>query len=238
MIGGIYCSCTVGGVYVPSVIDAVQYYCSSIFGKELNKLYPKELDEMIVVSLLRCATYAMKYVSAKGGRGFKNDSMDLLKSMGVAVYDKRGYLAAFQQYSASKASNEQSSSSVKGGLLGSLGISEFKPPRDRSYHPDPHERFMDFIKMSVVSSNSFRGKGYSVAFVATMPYAVRLEHKKVAGFGGPERHDHGGFGKRVLIGNINSVVNAFYRKWGDESNRDVKYGYIFESTGQSEEVKI
>ena len=63
-----------------------------------------------------------------------------------------------------------------------------------------------------------------------MPYAVRLEHKMVQGI-----EPAGGYEKRVLIGNINSVVNAFERKFGRLIG--MKYGYIFETTGETELIR-
>jgi hypothetical protein len=227
MIGGIFCSCTVGKVYVPEVVDSINRYSYMLFGEKA--LSQDELNDIIVLALLRSATYAMKYVSAKGGRDYKNDTIDLMKSMGVVVYSKQGEIVAYQKYSASKASSEQSySKKIEEGLLGGLGVSEFTTSRVRK-HPNPDERFTEFIK-GIPQAHSYRGNGWSVAFVATMPYAVRLEHKRV--------DDSGGYEKRVLIGNINSVVNAFYRQWGTESNRGVKYGYIFETTNAVESISI
>lgn len=227
MIGGIFCSCTVGRVYVPEVVDSINRYSYMLFGEKT--LSQEELNGIIVWALLKSATYAMKYVSAKGGRDYKNDTIDLLKSMGVVVYNKQGEIVAYQRYSASKASSEQSySKKIEGGLLGGLGVSEITTSRMRK-HPDPDKRFTEFIKR-IPQAHSYRGNGWSVAFAATMPYAVRLEHKKV--------DNSGGYEKRVLIGNINSIVNAFYRKWGTDSNKGVKYGYIFETTNTVENISI
>lgn len=226
-VGGIFCSVGVGPLYDAKVLDSVNRRSYMYFGEKV--LYDQELLPIITETLLRSATYAMKYVSAKGGRDFCNDTTDLMKSMGVVVYH-RGNIMSYQSYSASKASNEQDyrySVKVKDGLLGSLGITELKRTRERK-HPNPVERFETFIKL-IPNKNSYRGDGWSVAFVASMPYAVRLEHQRVPGF-----TPAGGYEKRVLIGNINSVVNAFQRKFGRVIG--VKYGYIFETTGETELV--
>ena len=228
-VGGIYCSCGVGRLLDAKVLDSVNKRSYMYFGEKV--LYEDELFPIIAETLLRSATYAMKYVSAKRGRDYKNDTIDLMKSMGVVVYSPRGEIASYQRYSASGASNEQDySSKIKSGLLGDLGISKINPPRDRSKdHPDPQVRFESFIRF-IPNRYSYRGSGWSVAFVASMPYAVRLEHKMVQGI-----EPAGGYEKRVLIGNINSVVNAFERKFGRLIG--MKYGYIFETTGETELIR-
>lgn len=229
-VGGIFCSVGVGRLLDAKVLDSVNRRSYMYFGEKV--LYDHELEPIIAETLLRSATYSMKYVSTRGGRDFNNDTIDLMKSMGVVVYNPKGEIVLYQSYSASGAHREQEySTKVKFGMLGALGVSEIREHsrNKKRNHPDPVERFESFIQF-IPNSHSYRGSGWSVAFVASMPYAVRLEHELVPGF-----YPHGGFGKRVLIGNINSVVNAFQRKFGRVIG--VKYGYIFETTGEKELIR-
>lgn len=193
MIGGIFCQCELGEIYKPRTLESVNRRCYQLVGNGIIEDY--RLKALLLETLWKTAYRATsKYISTKSMRDFKNDTIDLMRSMGCAIY-YNGNLKTAAQFSANNAVREQ--------------ITEKQ--RNRK-HPAPFARFSEFVQ----SMPLWARDGWSVAFVATMPYAVQLEK---------------GYGKRVLIGNINSVVNAFYREFWPEKRKQIWYGYYFETGG-------
>jgi len=167
-------------------------------------------------------------ISASHRRDFKNETVDLMHSIGVSV--QKGFGAGIDSRNIKK-------SPFNGGSQ------EVGSRRRRSDHPDPKSRFDTFSTTAIgtaIGGAGFQRNHWYIMFSVSMPYAVRLEHQRVPSFHGKQT---GGYGKRVLIGQFHTLMNQFVRDSGmSVSGGGVKvqqywYGYIFETNGRSEIIE-
>lgn len=235
MIGGIYCVMDVGdnktitqellGKEIPIKIKRIDDALNKIIGTVSNLSKLAFQDYQIQDYLLNIAYSAMsRRMSARHRRDFLNDTVDLMHSMGVWV--QKGY---------GKEEN------VDGKDYRPFGGGSSENPTSRNHSGEdmnPDERFKKSIYGTVgkiVGTPNIQN--WYIVFAATMPYAVRLEHKPVNGMSG-------GYGKRVMIGQFHTLMNQFVRDsgMGLSGSGGVKiqkyyYGYIFESTNASQIVE-
>lgn len=195
MTGGIYCECLIGHPVQPALLASVNKRSYRVLGEAA--LSEKEVQDFLRETIFAEAKAAFsRRASDRSHRGFTNETVDLMHSMGLAVYYNGRLLDDYQF----------------GG-----GHSERTPGRGKHTGVDPNTRFRSFVYQYAGETKTKGLNGYSVVFVATMPYAVRLEFERV--------DKTGGYNKRVMSGFINTVVNQFGKAI---PVKQVEYGYIME----------
>lgn len=216
MIGGIFCDCLCGDDYriyqvllgekTMDALRSITYKSDLILNGTFSVVDVRNVVPPAGKLLLKYSYNALsRRASASHRRGFKNETTDLMKSFGVAIYHN----------------NELLYSKKFGG-----GRNESPVPKRPKHWPDSSEAYFSEFIRELPNSLPKNMNGWHIVYVATMPYAVRLEHSRV--------DESGGYGKKVLIGQINTIIKELNRsitKATKEGNlplvREMNYGYFF-----------
>ena len=251
MIGGIYAEMVLGSTEsvtlkllskdAPVKVKSIEKHLNNLLGERKNLDWVFFTKEEIASFLVNISYQSVsRRISAKHRRDFEDWSGDLLHSMGVIIYYD-GKDQASKRFGEGKESE------------GTAGTKKHKE--------NPSTEFLSFTKGYKDRSIS-KGGLWTVCYVATMPYAVRLEHKPVQSTDYSEYHTKsyngipkktkvsgmipsGGYNKRVLIGQFHTLMGQFIRDFGrvsqQSSNRVVdryQYGYVFKTRNTGEVIEI
>lgn len=213
MIGGIYCEVPFFNVYDKSVASSARKRAKELLGYDVKFLSTEVLDFHIRAKLFELGKDGLSRRMSRIPRGYENRTVDLMRSTGMAVFHD----GVLQEDYTHQYSGGQTESSEK-------------PTKHKE---GPETRFYRFIRQYECLYN----KGFTVVFAATMPYAVRMEMDGFR-FVTTPHGTFGGYAASVLKLGINDIIGKLVNSRNPKIKSPVKYGYIFESSGQREEKTI
>lgn len=185
MIGGIYCEAGLGPIYDNGTLLSVRQNFKQLFGS--GDIIPKgeTLNEQIINYWYNTISRKMGRIlsswSYGHGRGYKNRTIDLTRSICLGIY-YRGRLRRMYRFSGGSSEAEATG---------------------REKHPDPSARAKKFLESyDLINKNDF-----SIVIAATMPYAVRLEYN---GIGKKSKTDYAGYNLPVLKDVVNRMLTSVY----------------------------
>lgn len=219
MIGGIYRYHSFGLSQFadPKLIQSIIDRAYRVFGESAITKMAYELLPFVGETIFQSANSAFTHwINNKKARGYRHDTTDLIRSMGVAVFYKgEGTAARFIPFRfTGNALTKVQGDTATARISGKYASSEHQYPETRTYtsadgkthtktdyalrrrHTEnPANRFEE----AVSDYNTHISRGWEVVFMATMPYARRLEKD---------------YGKSVMIGAMNWIDNEFRRRLG------------------------
>lgn len=184
-----------------SVLSSVRKGYYRIFGEYPNNLSRERIWSFIAEAIFTTARTAFKsHASDANKRGYKHDTTDLVRSMGVAVFQGDTVMVL---HGGTMTTAEGASGKAVSRFEASKAHSEQIKKRTRNHYIRPSKAFDDTVDNleEVVKSNK---NAISVCFIAAMPYARRLELD---------------YHKRVLLGAMNTIENMFWRNLGIKPQR-------------------
>lgn len=246
MIGGIFAEMVLGSTEevtlkllskdAPVKVKRIDHYLDKLIGERKHLDWVFFTKEEIASFLVDISYQSVsRRISAKHRRDFEDWSGDLLRSMGVIIYHNGKF---------------QTSRRFEGG----------KATGPKKHKENPDTRFTSF-GYGYASRSLSKGGRWTVCYVATMPYAVRLEHKPVQSTSYSEYRTKfvnglkarekvsstipsGGYNKRVLIGQFHTLMGQFIRDFGRASLQtsprvvdSYQYGYVFETRDTGEIIE-
>lgn len=239
MTGGIYCEVTLGTIYEERLLGRVNDRMRSLFGASLPGVLAKSgsLTQAIIdhwyTDVSRKMGRILSSWTVPGNRGYYNRTVDLTRSICLGVY-YRGKLRKMYRFTGGHRELSAFSSSDNG--TGTSEKSSFRLWALSRNHPDPAARAASFLQSFKLTYKT----GYTLVIAATMPYAVRLEYK---GMNRGSKTMFGGYGLNVLSDVVVRMLRSVFdfKQGASDSSLVEKgapiYGYIFETTGQYEEVE-